>query len=304
MPELPEVETIRRGLRRTIVGKKIARVEVRLSKMIAFGPDTVSNIRKTSQARALEFVEILKGQRIIDIRRRAKVLMICLSRGYTLLVHLKMTGQLIFAKAGERKSIKAFNTEQSPRFTLPGKHTHVIVGFAGGSMLYFNDLRQFGYLRLVANHDMDRVKELSEFGPEPFAKDFNFDYFTGQMRRRPNLSIKQFITIPAVVAGVGNIYSDEILYCAKVRPERKAGSLKPAEKKELFKCVPRILKEGVVYHGSSVGDYFKVDGSEGTYGKRHRVYGRKGLPCRKCGTMITSVKLGGRTSSYCPKCQR
>ena len=165
-------------------------------------------------------------------------------------------------------------------------------------------MRQFGYLRLVPDSEIGNVRELALYGPEPLSRDFKLAYLKAKARSRPRAAVKLFLMDPAVVAGIGNIYSDEILYCAKVRPERKAGSLKPAEKKELFKCVPRILKEGVVYHGSSVGDYFKVDGSEGTYGKRHRVYGRKGLPCRKCGTMITSVKLGGRTSSYCPKCQR
>ncbi|MBI4049894.1 MAG: bifunctional DNA-formamidopyrimidine glycosylase/DNA-(apurinic or apyrimidinic site) lyase [Candidatus Doudnabacteria bacterium] len=335
MPELPEVETIKRGLQRTIVGKTIQSVEVRLPKIISLGPLTVSNIRKNSRAKAAKFEKVLGGRKIVGIKRRAKMLMIKfvppqawggikgeveprskqqplsnspLARGergtWWLLVHLKMTGQFIFVKKGQRKIMKIFNVVGSRRLELPHQYTHVIFHFTDGSTLYYNDLRQFGYLRLVRDSEIDQVRELKEFGPEPLSRDYTYGCFAAKARTRPRLTVKQFIMDPKVVAGVGNIYSDEIMYCARVRPMRKVKSLQAAELKKLYNCVPKILKEALRYHGSSVGDYFRVDGSEGTYGKRHRVYGRGGQKCRRCGTIIKTVKLGGRTGSYCPNCQK
>lgn len=304
MPELPEVETIRRGLVRTIVGKTIKSVEVRLPKIISLGPATVSNIRKASKATALKFASLLRGHKIAGIKRRAKMLLIDLSGPYTLLVHLKMTGQLIFAKKQEQKVMKIFNLVGSRRLELPHQYTHVIFTFTDGSRLYYNDIRQFGYLRLVPDNQIAEVRELADYGPEPLGKDFTFEYLLSKIKIRPKLTVKQFITEPKIVAGVGNIYSDEILYCAKIRPTRKVKNLQNAEWKALYKCTPQILKEAVLYQGSSVGDFFKVDGSEGRYGHIHRVYGRGGEHCRKCGGFIKTVKLGGRTSSYCPICQR
>ncbi|MDP3993931.1 MAG: DNA-formamidopyrimidine glycosylase [bacterium] len=305
MPELPEVETIKNGLLKTIKGRTIKSVEVRLPKIISIGPATVSNIRKNNKSKARLFEDVLRGKKIEGIKRRAKMFIISLSGGYDILIHLKMTGQLIYSAPKEKpKTVKMFNAANSRILTLPHKYTHVIFYFTDGARLYFNDLRQFGYLRLVKRGELSEVRELQQYGPEPFSKDFTMDYLAGKMKTRPRLSVKQFLVEPKVVAGVGNIYSDEILYCAKVQPDRKVGGLKPAEKKALFQCIPRILKEGVAHHGSSVGDYFQVDGSEGTYGRIHRVYAKAGQLCRECGTMIKSVKLGGRTSSYCPVCQK
>ena len=182
---------------------------------------------------------------------------ISLSGGYDILIHLKMTGQLIYAAAKETsKTIKLFNAANSRILPLPHKYTHVIFYFIDGSTLYFNDLRQFGYLRLVKRGELSEVRELQQYGPEPFSAQFTLDYLISKMKTRPRLSVKQFLVEPKVVAGVGNIYSDEILYCAKVRPDRKVGSLKPGKKKALFQCIPRILKEGIAHYGSSVGDHF------------------------------------------------
>src|SRR3989344_4071228 len=160
MPELPEVETMRRGLAKTIVGKKIADVEIRLPKIISIGPGVVSNVRKNSRAIAEKFRQLARGHKIIGIKRRAKMLMIDLSGPLTILVHLKMTGQLIFAKKREKKAVKIFNAENSRKETLPHQYTHIFFRFRDGSHLYYNDLRQFGYLRLVLDKDLALVREL------------------------------------------------------------------------------------------------------------------------------------------------
>lgn len=304
MPELPEVETIRRGLTKTILGKKIAGVEIRLPKIISVGPGTVSNIRVGSPRTIRTFRGLLRGHKFVKVSRRAKMLMLDLSGPLTLLVHLKMTGQLIYARKGERKVVKIFNSANSSTAVLPHRYTHVIFTFSDGARLFFNDLRQFGYLRLVKDEDVRKVKELSEYGPEPLSKDFTRDYLKQKSRSRQKLSVKQFLMEPKVLSGVGNIYSDEILYCAKIRPGRRVRALSKPDFQAIYRCVPQILKKAIKAQGSSVGEYFKVDGSEGAFGREHMVYGRYGEPCKTCGEIIKKIKLGGRTGSYCPYCQR
>jgi formamidopyrimidine-DNA glycosylase len=304
MPELPEVETIRRGLTRTIVGKKISGLEVRKPKIISFGPKTVSNVRKSSKTVVKVFCRALVGQKFLKVSRRAKLLILDLSGPYTILIHLKMTGQLIYARKGERKEIKVLNAPNARRAVLPFEHTHLIFQFSDGSRLFYNDLRQFGYIRLVHDKDLPKVKELAEFGPEPDSARFSADYLLEKARRRPGLSIKQFLTDPTVVAGIGNIYSDEILFWARLRPTRRLRSLVKKDFESLVKSARKVLKEALRAQGSSVGDYFKVDGSEGRYGKQHKVYGRAGERCFNCGEIIQSVKLGGRTASFCPVDQK
>ena len=301
MPELPEVETIRRGLEKTIVGKKIAGVEVRLPKIVSIGPRVVSNIRKNSRLVAAKFRDLAVGHKITGVSRRAKMLMIDLSGPLTILVHLKMTGQMIFAKKKEKKSVKIFNAENSRRETLPHQYTHVIFSFSDGSRLYYNDLRQFGYLRLVRDEDLEHVRELAEYGPEP--ADLTLEHLFAKAKRRPKISIKQYLMDPKVVAGIGNIYSDEILYWAKIRPMRILRSLDKQDFSAIYKAIPKVLEGALKAGGSSVGDFFQVDGSQGTYGRVHMVYGRCGEMCRVCGEEVLSVKLGGRTGSYCPHCQ-
>jgi formamidopyrimidine-DNA glycosylase len=304
MPELPEVETLKRGLERTILGKTIRSVQVRLPKMVSIGPGVVSNIRSGGTKKLGLFQKLLKGQKIKSIKRRAKMFIIDLAGPYTLLAHLKMTGQLIFAASGERKQVKLFNTDSSARLSLPHKYTHVIFAFTDGSQLYFNDMRQFGYLRLVRDSDLPSVRELREYGPEPLGKDFTLQYLKTQAKRRPGISIKQFLMEPRVIAGIGNIYSDEILYYAKIRPNRRVRSLSIPDWQAIFRNIPKVLKEAIKRGGSSVGDFFQIDGQEGTFGKKHMVYGRYGEYCYVCGSEIEKIKLGGRTSSYCPVCQK
>lgn len=304
MPELPEVETIRRGLEKTIVGKKIADVEIRLAKIVSLGPSVVSNIRRSSTRTALTFRRLIAGQRVKIVTRRAKMLMIDLSGHLTILVHLKMTGQLIFAKKGEKKVIKILNMPNARRESLPHKYTHVIFRFSDGSQLFYNDMRQFGYLRLVRDEDLPHVKDLQEYGPEPTDKKFTIEYLIEKSRRRPKLPIKQFLVDQKIMAGIGNIYSDEILYWAKIRPQRPLRSLDRQDYKAIMRAIPKVLKAALQAGGSSVGDFFKADGTEGRYGNEHMVYGRYGERCRKCGSIIQRIKLGGRTGSYCPSCQK
>jgi formamidopyrimidine-DNA glycosylase len=305
MPELPEVETIVRELRPKLKNKKIKEVRVLMPKMVALGPGTLSNVRKTKQGAAGQFSKILKGQKIKGIQRRAKLVIIDLAGKYSLLIHLKMTGQLIFlGKKHLEKKINLLNIENISPVHLPAKSTHVIFDFTDGSKLFYNDSRQFGYLKLVSDEELPKVKELSEFGPEPLDKKFAFEVFEKILFKRPKAKLKQFLLDPKTIAGIGNIYSDEILFFAKILPTRTVADLSQTEQTRLFKGIKKILRDAVNHYGSSVGDFVRPSGDWGTYGLLHKVYGRSGQKCKACGSVIKSLKFNGRTGSYCPVCQK
>ncbi len=308
MPELPEVETIVRELSRRLKGRRIKRVIVIKPKLIHLGPATVSNIRDASTGKVRKFIKLAIGQKVLSVRRRAKLLLFDLSGPYTLMAHLKMTGQFIFEDKKQHQKThgryKIINKLTAPLVQLPSKYTHVIFNFTDGSTLYFNDVRQFGYLKLVHDDEIDQVKELKDFGPEPLDKKFTFSVFKQTLLRRPKGKIKQVLMDPLIVVGIGNIYSDEILFHAKVRPTRTVASLTSQELKVIYKYIGIVLKQAIKYKGSSVGDFVRPDGSWGSMGKHHFVYGRRKQKCLKCGTMIENIKLGGRTASYCPHCQK
>lgn len=305
MPELPEVETVIRELRPKLKNKTIKEVRILLPKMVAMGPGTLSNLRKPDESTSLKFSKTLKGKKITDVRRRAKMIIMDLAGKYAVLVHLKMTGQLIyFDRKHLDKQIRLLNLENYKPVHLPAKSTHVIFEFSDGSRLFYNDFRQFGYLKLVTDKELPQVSELQGYGPEPLEKSFTYKEFKKVLTRRINAPIKPWLMDPTNIAGIGNIYSDEILYYAKVRPTRKIKSLKDTEKKLLFKGIKKVLTDAVNHYGSSVGDFVRPSGDWGTYGLLHKVYGRAGEKCKACGATIKSLKFNGRTGSYCPKEQR
>jgi len=308
MPELPEVQTVVSELNRKLRNKKIKRIAVNTAKVISIGPHTVSNIRQVGQDKVDLFVKMLTGRKFLSVRRRAKLLIFNLDGPLSVLVHLKMTGQFIYEDKKLRTvtggQYRIINKLTAPLVKLPSKYTHVIFYFTDRSVLYYNDVRQFGYLKLVSDDEIEHVKELQKYGPEPLSKKFTLEILHQAIKRRARSPIKLILMDPTVVAGIGNIYSDEILYHAKIRPTRLAGSIKPQELAAIYKYVPIVLKKAIKYKGSSVGDFVRTDGKWGSMGKHHYVYGRASLPCKRCGTMIQSVKLGGRTSCFCPKEQK
>ncbi len=305
MPELPEVETVIRELRPKLRNKKIKEVRVLMPKMVAMGPKTLSNLRKTDESVALKFSKTLKGQKVTDVNRRAKMIIIDLAGKFAILVHLKMTGQLIFLdKKHLDKPLRLLNIPKLTPVRLPAKSTHVIIEFTDGSRLFYNDFRQFGYLKLVTDKELLEVPELKGYGPEPLDKKFKFEEFEKLFKKRPNANLKSWLMDPTVIAGIGNIYSDEIAFYAKVRPTRAVKNLSLPEKKLIYKGMHKVLTEAVDHYGSSVGDFVRPSGDWGTYGLLHKVYGRAGEKCKACGTTIKSLKLNGRTASFCPNCQK
>jgi len=308
MPELPEVQTIVSELNRKLKNKTIKSVMVNAPKIISVGPHTVSNIRKIDNGKVTLFKKLLTGQRFTSVKRRAKLLIFDLSGPLSMIVHLKMTGQFIYEdkklRAKTKGKYRMLNKLNAPFVELPGKHTHVIFYFTDGSILYFNDVRKFGYLKLVRDDEISSVRELNEFGPEPLDKKFTYDVFSEALKKRKSGKIKSVLMDAKVVAGIGNIYSDEILFHAHVRPTRTVSSLTGKELSAIYKWIKPVLLKGIAAKGSSVGDFVRTDGTWGQMGKFHFVYGRKGQKCKKCGTIIESVKLNGRTGSFCPNCQK
>lgn len=308
MPELPEVETVVRELNKKLKGRTIKSVVVNAPEMVGIGPATLPPKRKVESEKVIKFIKLLKGLKFVSVKRRAKLLIFDLSGPWSMLAHLKMTGQFIFEdkKLKEKTGSKyrLLNKPNAPLVQLPSKHTHVVFEFSDGSTLYFNDIRKFGYLKLVHDDEINQVRELNEFGPEPLDQKFTQEVFVKAIQKMPKRQIKEALMDSKVVAGIGNIYSDEILFHAKVRPDRKVVSIKNYELREIYKHIKPVLLKGIQAKGSSVGDFVRTDGKWGTMGKYHFVYGKKGQKCKKCGTVITSVKVGGRTGSFCPKCQK
>ena len=287
VPELPEVETIKRQLDKSIIEKKIISVEIILPKMI-----------KTPLK---EFKRVVLGSALKGIKRRAKLLIIELSSGYSLLIHLKMTGQLIFRPATKLSSgvVPRSRSEERPR---RNKHTHLIFHFSDKSKLLYNDLRQFGYIKLIKTIKIGEINK--EYGPEPLNNNLTLSMLKGLLAKKPRAKIKQFLMDQKNIAGIGNLYADEILFYAGVRPTRIIKILKEKEIKKIFNGIKKILTEAIKYHGSSVENYVDARGRAGEYHLRLKVYGRANQPCKKCGAKIQKIKLSGRGTHFCAKCQK
>lgn len=266
MPELPEVETIKRDLEKIIVGKKILEVCVHNPKVI----------RESS---ADKFKKELSGVTIKGVLRKAKVLILELSNGKFLVIHLKMTGQLVYPGSGEKSRVS---------FSL-----------AGGKVLDFNDQRLFAELRVL--DDWRSLKFIQSLGPEPF--DLTLERFK-EMLSKKKTKIKPLLMDQAFVSGIGNIYAAEILFRARIHPGRQSQGLSESEKELLFEEIKKVLNEAIHYGGSSVDDYVRLSGGQGDYVSQHKIYGKEGKPCVVCKTPIKKIDMGGRGTYFCPKCQK
>jgi formamidopyrimidine-DNA glycosylase len=313
MPELPEVETIRLGLQKTIIGKKITRFESLDSKVVQFTPEDIKN------------------SKIINIGRKAKMLHFDLDNKKSILIHLKMTGQLIWEKCGAEskhclKKSRVAGGHPSPDWIaiLPTKHTRAIFSFNDGSKLFFNDLRRFGYMKLydtkliqnsnIKNQNLSKhsvlgpletIPELAKLGPEPFSHDFNVEYLMEKASKIPNRKIKQFITDQEIISGVGNIYVDEALFYAGISPLRPVKEIKLKEWTKIIESIKKALELGLKYGGSSEDTYVDAFGNQGTMGEHTKVYRKTGQSCLNgCGGTIQRITLGGRSTHYCETCQK
>jgi len=266
MPELPEVETIKRELEKSVLGKSITDV-------IIHNPKVIKEPSKE------KFRIGLIAAKINRILRKGKALIFELSSGKFLLVHLRMTGQLVFPGTG--------------------KLARVSFKLSGGKQLDFNDRRLLGELRLVDSWEKQQF--FKTLGPEPFVLDV--DKFK-KMLSAKKTKIKPLLMDQTFISGVGNLYAVEALFRARIHPERSAASLSDKEKEALFKEIKDVLNEAIHYGGSSIDQYVQVSGKRGDYVKYHKVYGRENKPCLVCKTPIKRMAMGGRGTYFCPKCQR
>lgn len=287
MPELPEVETVRRGLMELIVGRKVRDVKHDNPKSF---PNADSDIR-----------QFLVDAKIITIRRRAKVLLIDLSTQYTLVIHLKMTGQLVFR--AEAVAFGAGHPNDSLVGKLPDKSTRVTFTFTDNSHLYFNDQRKFGWVRLMPTVEVPNIDFMRRVGPEPLETDFTADQFAERFLRRQKTTIKAALLDQTVIAGVGNIYADESLWGAKIHPSRRVESLTKKEFKKLYTELRNVMNLAIEKGGSTDRNYVNAEGRKGSYIDFARVFRREGQPCSRCGTTIIKTRAAGRGTHTCPHCQ-
>ena len=272
MPELPEVETIARTLEPAVRGRVVAAVELIYLPLLRRGGQ--------------EGLEALRGRRVLGVRRRGKMLLIECERGRTLVFHLKMTGQFLFAGRGEARD----------------KHTRLAVSFEDGTdELRFRDVRKFGFLLCVEGIPETVCSELACLGPEPL--DVGLAEFAAILGRRKG-RIKSLLLDQTVIAGIGNIYADEMLFDARIHPETPASTLGKQAVERLFDAMKKILTLAIAEKGSTLQDYRDAEGKAGNFQFFHKVYDRKGEPCVLCGTPVRMTRLGGRSSHFCPKCQR
>ena len=274
MPELPEVETLKRELEKAVRGKKIAGVRVHNPKVVR-------------EPAVEKFKKGIEGATIKNVLRKAKLLVLELSNGKALAIHLKMTGQLIYP--GSHPGGRGAAGKQGARVQFL---------FSDGKTMDFNDQRLFAELRLI--DDWRTLPFVQGLGPEPF--DIGIGQFK-EMLSKKKTKIKPLLMDQTFISGIGNLYAAEALFRAKILPGRPAQALRDAEKEALFKEIQAVLSEAITHGGSSVDQYVQLDGRPGEFNRFHKVYGRDGKPCLVCKTTIKRVALGGRGTYFCPACQ-
>lgn len=289
MPELPEVETTVLDLKRKVLQRTFLDIWTDAPKLI-------------KKPNLTEFKRRLKDKKIEDIKRKGKFIIFYLSCNERLLVHQKLTGHLL---VGQWKKEKGKWVPQSKGLLEDpmNRFIHIIFFLDNGLMLALSDLRKFARIELLTKEELDNLKDIQELGLDPLDKNFTLKKFQeiikGQKRK-----IKQVLMDQKLISGIGNIYSDEILFRARVHPFKPANKLNPNEIKEIYANIKSVLKRAIKLGGESISDYRRPDGSKGNFDKERKVYRREGQPCYVCGTKIERKKIGSRSTYFCPKCQK
>ncbi len=341
MPELPEVETVRRGLNKLIIGKTIQSVEFDWAKSF---PNAKSDVN-----------QFMIGASIISVRRRAKVLIIDLDTRYSLIIHLKMTGQLVYRSNDNRTKYGAGHPNDSLIGELPDKSTRVILclqekgvplepdarkqqstqrdvhmvrrlstgvdNAAGGqerwqsfgyhpktgqcvARLFFNDQRKFGWMKLIPTAEIKNIDFIKKLGPEPLSRNFTFEVFQSQLEKRKNSVIKAALLDQTTLAGIGNIYADEALFASKIHPQTRVVDISVPKRQKLHQNIITILKLSIKLGGSTDKNYVDAEGRKGSYLTFAKVFRLETKPCQNCGTIIQKIKVAGRGTHICPNCQQ
>lgn len=285
MPELPEVETVRRQLTPAILDRAIERVEVLHDKITRDDP---------------ALPDKLTGEHFSDISRIGKLLIFHLEpSGAYLLCHLKMTGQLLFCDEGDLTG--GGHTLTKSDLNLPNRHTRVIFHFTDGSQLFFNDMRLFGYFKTVDEETKQKI--VDSYGIEPLTDNYTRENFEKALQNRKT-TIKALLLNQTVISGLGNIYVDEACFLSGVRPERTVGKLSPSERDLLYKNCEHVIREALENKGTTFYSFTRSDGRKGNHSDHLQVFRREGQPCYTCGTPIIKTRVAGRGTHYCPTCQK
>jgi len=293
MPELPEVETIKKDLEKNVIGRKITDVKFLWNGIL----------RGVSES---EFKGKVIGKEIANVERRAKNLNIKLDgKDLNLLFHMKMTGHLILTDDSWQVDTNGKwivqNHAESPLVDPLNQYIRAIFYLDGDKILAFSDLRKFAYIKLLTDDELKKV--FDEYGPEPFSPEFTKEYLSNIFAPK-NIAIKKVLMDQKLVAGIGNIYADEILWEAKVHPLKKAKDLNQEEVSDIYIAILKILKKAVEMRGTSTSDFRDTEGKKGKYGDVRNVYRRTGEPCPRDGTPIERISVGDRGTHFCPTCQK
>jgi formamidopyrimidine-DNA glycosylase (fpg) len=289
MPELPEVETVRIGLTPVLEGYRLTKVETRRGGLRVPFPRN--------------FAGRLTGKRVNTLRRRAKYLLAELDNGETLVIHLGMSGRMaVYAEGGVRK-LGQYVYDAAPEGAGSGKHDHVVFETDAPARIVFTDPRRFGLMTLVPTDTLDDDKLFEGLGVEPLSNHFHADYLAAVLRGKKT-PIKSALLDQRVIAGIGNIYACEALFRARISPKRLAGKVRAAEIPVLADAIKTVLREAIAAGGSSLRDYRQADGNLGNFQHRFQVYDREGEPCPSCHGTIKRIVQAGRSTFYCPKCQK
>jgi formamidopyrimidine-DNA glycosylase len=288
MPELPEVETVRIGLQALLPGRRVSAATHDTPKSFPNAPVDVQ--------------QFLVGSKVVKVARRAKVLLIELDSKYSLVIHLKMTGQLVFRSGNER--FGAGHPTDSLIGELPDKSTRVTLTFEDGSQLFFNDQRKFGWVRLLPTAEVVNLDFFKKVGPEPLSLEFTAAVLQERAMRRKNSNIKAVLLDQTVLAGIGNIYADESLWGAKIHPTKLVKDITKKQFELLYKELISVLKLAIEKGGSTDKNYVNAEGKKGSYMSFARVFRREGKPCPRCGTTIVKTRVAGRGTHTCPYCQK
>lgn len=299
MPELPEVENLRLGLVRTIVGQKIRGIKINKPKLVS-GKGT---LRTASPLKVKEFIKGATGERFADVERRAKNLIFKLSNGKIILAHLKMSGQFVYKSFKKGKIVMGGHPIEISETKLPNKHSHIIFELENGT-LYYNDTRMFGYLLYYKNMEtFEAQNHFGLYGLEPLSPLFSSKYFLESLKNKKG-KIKAVLMDQKIVTGLGNIYADESLFEAGIRPDRIPSSLSKMEVTRLHKAIKRIIKRAIKVGGSSVATYRLLDNTRGNYAREHKVYGKAGKMCVNCDKPLIKTIIQTRTTVFCINCQK
>jgi len=288
MPELPEVETTIRDLKTKVLGRTFVDVWSDAKKLIK-KPNSFSIFKKK-----------LKNQKIKNIHRRGKNIILELSNDLSLLIHQKMTGHLLYGE-WEKQQGKWVPKKKGPLSDKDNSYLHVIFFLDNRKMIALSNLRKFAKVELWKSKNLK--KQLKNLGPEPLSKNFTLNEFKETLKGR-RAGIKKTLMNQKVIAGIGNIYSDETLWEAKIHPETSTANLTPDQLQKLYQAIKKVLKKGVCLGGESISDYRRPSGKRGDYDRARKVYRKEGEKCPRCGAKIKRIKVGQRSAHFCPICQK